>query len=213
MAPDWIHAARRQWIWFFLLVVGIGLSTGAVWLVFSREIEQPLSPHQKQSPDELDVAYVSTPQPVVEKMLQMAKVTKDDVVYDLGCGDGRIVVTAAKVYGCRAVGVDLDPERVKESKENAEKNHVEKLVVIERKDIFKVDLSEATVVALYTLPEVNVQLIPQFQQLKPGSRIVSHDFGIKGMKPRETFTMRVQNSIGLYTPHKIYLWVTPLEKE
>ncbi|HMC65421.1 MAG TPA: 50S ribosomal protein L11 methyltransferase, partial [Gemmataceae bacterium] len=124
-----------------------------------------------------------------------------------------IVVTAAKVYGCRAVGVDLDPERVKESKENAEKNHVEKLVVIERKDIFKVDLSEATVVALYTLPEVNVQLIPQFQQLKPGSRIVSHDFGIKGMKPRETFTMRVQNSIGLYTPHKIYLWVTPLEKE
>lgn len=213
MTPHWIHAARRQWIWVFLLVVGIGLSAGAVWLVFSREIEQPRALHQKKSPDELDVAYVSTPQPVVEKMLQMAKVTKDDVVYDLGCGDGRIVVTAAKVYGCRAVGVDLDPERVKESKENAEKNHVEKLVVIERKDIFKVDLSEATVVALYTLPEVNVQLIPQFQQLKPGSRIVSHDFGIKGMKPRETFTMRVQNSIGLYTPHKIYLWVTPLEKE
>src|SRR5262245_12458685 len=213
MTPHWIHAARRQWIWVFLLVVGIGLSAGAVWLVFSREIEQPRALHQKKSPDELDVAYVSTPQPVVEKMLQMAKVTKDYVVYDLGCGDGRIVVTAAKVYGCRAVGVDLDPERVKESKENAEKNHVEKLVVIERKDIFKVDLSEATVVALYTLPEVNVQLIPQFQQLKPGSRIVSHDFGIKGMKPRETFTMRVQNSIGLYTPHKIYLWVTPLEKE
>src|SRR5438445_5763984 len=110
---------------------------------------------------EPDVIYVPTPQAVVDKMLQMAEVKKGDVVYDLGCGDGRIVVTAAKKYGCKAVGFDIDPDRVKEARENVRKAGVGDLVTIKQEDIFKQDLSKASVVTLYLLPELNVRLIPQ----------------------------------------------------
>ena len=132
-----------------------------------------------------DVVYVPTPQEVVEKMLELAQVKKTDVVYDLGCGDGRIVVTAAKKYGCRAVGFDIDPVRIRESRENVKKNGVEDLVKIEQKDIFALDLSPANVVTLYLLPDLNVKLIPQLEKLKPGSRIVSHDFRMRGVKPNK----------------------------
>ncbi|HXG10474.1 MAG TPA: TIGR03000 domain-containing protein [Gemmataceae bacterium] len=159
---------------------------------------------------EPDVIFVPTPQEVVEKMLELAKVTKDDVVYDLGCGDGRIVVTAAKKYGCKAVGFDIDPERVKESLENVKKNNVEKLVEIKQADIFTLDLSPASVVTLYLLPELNVKLIPQLEKLKPGSRIVSHDFDMRGVKPDQTITI---TPAGSEREHTIYLWTTPLKKE
>ncbi|MFC1738495.1 class I SAM-dependent methyltransferase [Planctomycetota bacterium] len=132
---------------------------------------------------EPDVIYVPTPQYVVEEMLELAKVKKDDLLYDLGCGDGRIVVTAAKTYGCKAVGYDIDLNRVTESFENVEKNNVGHLVRIEQADIFTLDLSEADVITLYLLPELNVKLIPQLKKLKPGSRIVSHDFDMEGIKP------------------------------
>ena len=156
-----------------------------------------------------DVIYVPTPQAVVDKMLEMAGVKKDDVVYDLGCGDGRIVVTAAKKYGCKAVGFDIDPDRVKEARENVRKNGVGDLVTIKQEDIFKQDLSKASVVTLYLLPELNVRLIPQLAKMKPGSRIVSHDFPTKGVKPKQTFEMEADDG----REHTIYLWVTPLEKE
>ncbi len=156
-----------------------------------------------------DVIYVPTPQAVVDKMLEMAGVKKDDVVYDLGCGDGRIVVTAAKKYGCKAVGFDIDPDRIKEARENVRKNGVGDLVTIKQEDIFKQDLSKASVVTLYLLPELNVKLIPQLEKLKPGSRIVSHDFDMKGVKPKQTFNMHANDD----REHTIYLWVTPLEKE
>jgi uncharacterized protein (TIGR03000 family) len=157
-----------------------------------------------------DVIYVPTPQDVVDKMLKMAGVKKDDLVYDLGCGDGRIVVTAAKKYGCKAVGFDIDPDRVKEARENVRKNGVGDLVTIKQEDIFKQDLSKANVVTLYLLPELNVRLIPQLEKLKAGSRIVSHDFPTKGVKPKQTFTMESAED---GREHTIYLWVTPLEKE
>jgi len=159
---------------------------------------------------EPDVVFVPTPQDVVEKMLELVKVTKDDLVYDLGCGDGRIVVTAAKSYGCKAVGYDIDPERIKESLENVEKNHVGHLVRIEQKDIFTLDLSEANVITLYLLPELNVRLIPQLEKLKPGSRIVSHDFRMKGVKPDKVIKV---NSIEDNREHKVYLWTAPLQKK
>src|SRR5207248_1932134 len=130
-----------------------------------------------------DVIFVPTPQPVVDRMLELAGVKKGDVVYDLGCGDGRIVVTAAKKYGAKATGFDIDPERIKESNENVKKNGVEKLVQIKDQDIFTLDLSPANVVTLYLLPELNVRLIPQLEKLKPGSRIVSHSFAMEGVKP------------------------------
>src|SRR5262249_23370970 len=130
-----------------------------------------------------DVIYLPTPQEVVDRMLDLAAVTKDDVVYDLGCGDGRIVVTAARKYGCKAVGFDIDPKRVEESLANVRRNKVDKLVEIRQEDIFKLDLSKASVVTLYLLPKLNVKLIPQLKKMKDGSRIVSHSFAMSGVKP------------------------------
>jgi precorrin-6B methylase 2 len=160
---------------------------------------------------EPDVVFVPTPQKVVDKMLELAEVKKDDLVYDLGCGDGRIVVTAAKKYGCRAVGYDISPKRVKESLENVKKNNVGNLVGIEQQDIFTLDLSKANVITLYLLPSLNVKLIPQLEKLKPGSRIVSHDFDMKGVKPDKTVIIPDEEDD--YGDHTIYLWTTPLKKE
>jgi precorrin-6B methylase 2 len=162
-----------------------------------------------QPKHEPDVIFVPTPQDVVDKMLELAQVTTDDVVYDLGCGDGRIVVTAAKRYGCKAIGYDVDPQRIKESKENVEKNGVGDLVRIEQQDIFTLDLSKASVVTLYLLPRLNVKLIPQLEKLKPGSRIVSHDFRMKGVAPEKTVTLTSEED---QAEHKIFLWTAPIQK-
>jgi predicted RNA methylase len=166
-------------------------------------------------PVKTDVVYWPTPQPVVDEMLKMAKVTKDDILYDLGCGDARIPVTAAKKYGCKAWGFDIDPARIEDSDENVKKNDVGKLVTIKKQDIFKddFDISKASVVTLYLLPELNVKLIPKLEKLKDGSRIVSHDFDMRGVKPKETKKMRATRHDGVEGEHTIYLWVTPLQKE
>jgi glucose uptake protein len=156
-----------------------------------------------------DVIFVPTPQRVVDKMLEMAQVKKTDVLYDLGCGDGRIVVTAAMKYGCRCKGFDVDPERIEESLKNVSQHKVGRLVKIQQKDIFELDLREASVVALYLLPALNVRLIPQLEKLKPGSRIVSHDFDMKGVTPDQVVTIDSDEDS---RPHKIYLWTTPLKK-
>ena len=155
-----------------------------------------------------DILYVATPQEVVNKMLEMAKVTKDSLVYDLGCGDGRFVVTAAKKYGCKAVGYDISPRRVRESRENVKKNGLEHLVRIEQKDIFTLDLSKADVITLFLLPSLNVKLIPQLDKLKPGSRIVSYNFGMRGVLPDQTVKYTTKDG----SHHTIYLWTTPLNK-
>jgi uncharacterized protein (TIGR03000 family) len=162
-----------------------------------------------------DVVYWPTPQNVVDKMLEMAEVKKSDLVYDLGCGDGRIVVTAAKKYGAKGVGVDINPKRIKESLANVKKNDVENLVTIKKADIFKdkIGLSDATVVTLYLLPDLNVRLMPQLEKLKPGTRIVSHDFAMKGAKPKEVKELKAKNHRGEEGTHTIYLWVVPWEKE
>ena len=162
-----------------------------------------------ESSREPDVIFVPTPQDVVDKMLELVEVKKDDLLYDLGCGDGRIVVTAAKRFGCKAVGYDIDPERVEESLENVEENDVGHLVRIEQKDIFTLDLSKANVITLYLLPSLNVKLIPQLEKLKPGSRIVSHDFRMKGVKPDKVVKL-TSNEDG--SEHKIFLWTSPLKK-
>jgi len=158
----------------------------------------------------VDVVFVPTPRDVVDKMLQLAEVKKDDLLYDLGCGDGRIVVTAARRYGCRSEGFDIDPRRVKESLDNVRKNNVGRLVTIEQKDIFTLDLSRADVITLFLLPSLNANLIPQLEKLKPGSRIVSHSFAMDGIKPDKVVTLISRED---QSEHKIYLWVTPLKKE
>jgi uncharacterized protein (TIGR03000 family) len=169
---------------------------------------------QDKKDKEPDVIYVPTPNAVVEKMLELAEVKKGDVVYDLGCGDGRIVVTAAKKYGVKGFGYDIDPERVKDSLKNVEKNKVGDLVTIKKQDIFELDLKDASVVTLYLLPELNVKLMPQLAKLKPGSRIVSHDFDMKGAKPKKVVTFEAKGDEGDGgREHTIYLWVVPWEKE
>jgi len=171
--------------------------------------QEKKQPKAEKSPD-LDVVYVPTPHDVVTKMLQLAAVAKKDVLYDLGCGDGRIVVMAAKKYGCQATGFDIDPARVRESRENVKKNKVEPLATIRQQDVFTLDLAPASVVTLYLLPALNVRLIPQLEKLKPGSRIVSHDFDMEGVKPDRIvrITSNEDNE-----EHTIYLWTTPLKKE
>ncbi|MHC4085684.1 MAG: methyltransferase domain-containing protein [Planctomycetota bacterium] len=156
-----------------------------------------------------DVIYVPTPNDVVTKMLELAEVKKDDLLYDLGCGDGRIVVTAAKRFGCKAVGYDIDPKRIKESLENVAKNNIGDLVTIEQKDIFTLDLSKANVVTLYLLPRLNVKLIPQLKKLNPGSRIVSHDFRMRGVKPDKIVNLTSSED---NARHKIFLWTAPIKK-
>lgn len=185
-------------------------STIASLLVLLTLSSPAISQEKKAKSAEPDVVYVPTPHDVVAKMLQTAGVTKKDVLYDLGCGDGRIVVMAAKKYGCPATGFDIDPDRVKESQENVKKNKVEKLAKIREQDVFELDLSPASVVTLYLLPSLNVKLIPQLDKLKPGSRIVSHDFDMEGVKPDKVINMTSSED---NVEHTIYLWTVPLKKE
>jgi len=157
----------------------------------------------------MDVGVVLTPYDVVNEMLKLAEVNEDDVVYDLGCGDGRIVVAAAKKYGCKAVGYDTDPVCVKKSRENAEKDKVSHLVKIEQKDIFTADLSGASVITLFLNPRVNLKLVPQFEKLKPGSRIVSHTDSIEGTEPDKIVKV-FSNEVG--REYTLYLWKMPFKK-
>jgi len=147
--------------------------------------------------------YVPTPQPVVEKMLSLAKVNADDVVYDLGCGDGRIVITAAQKYGAHAVGVDFDPQRIEESKANAKAAGVENLVTFIQADAMKVDVSKATVVTLYLLSASNAALRPILtRQLKPGARIVSHSFKMGDWPPEKSESISDESGF----TRSIHLW-------
>lgn len=148
-----------------------------------------------------DVVYVPTREPVVDAMLKLANVKASDVVYDLGCGDGRIVITAAQKYGAKGVGIDIDPERIKEANENAANSNVEDKVEFILGDLFESDFSEASVVTLYLLSSLNLRLRPSLlEQLKPGTRIVSHAFSMGDWEPEKTQTV---------DGTRIYLWIVP----
>jgi ribosomal protein L11 methylase PrmA len=156
-----------------------------------------------------DVVYVGTAYDLVSMMLQMAQVKKSDMVYDLGCGDGRMLVLAAQKYGSRGVGYDIDPERVQASMDNVRRNKVEKLVKIIQADIFTVDLHKADVLPLYLLPEMNRRLLPQLDKLKRGSRIVCHNYDLDGIIPDETRTV-ISNEDN--ASHTLTLYTTPLRR-
>ncbi|MFC2161955.1 SAM-dependent methyltransferase, partial [Acidobacteriota bacterium] len=164
-----------------------------------------------------EVPYVPTPEKVVEDMLNMANVQKDDVLYDLGCGDGRIVITAALTKGCRGVGIDIDPQRIKESRQNAIDAGVEDKVEFLLQDLFETDISKASVVTLYLLSSVNLKLRPiLFRDLEPGTRVVSHDFSMDDWKPHESLEIEVETPANenFYTDsywdrHSVYFWVIP----
>jgi SAM-dependent methyltransferase len=153
-----------------------------------------------------DAVFVPSPSEVINAMLDVAHVTKDDVVYDLGCGDGRIVIEAAKQRCARAVGVEMDPELVKQARQEAANQGVQEQVSIREQDLFSADFREATVVTLYLLPYLNARLRPQLDKLRPGARIVSHAFAIPGVQPDRV--VRVPSPDG--QEHVVYLFVTPL---
>lgn len=180
----------------------LGLS-GLVGLAIAME---PRSPAPHKTPD---VGYYATTQDVVEEMLRLARVGKNDVVCDLGCGDGRFVITAAKKYGCRGVGYEIDPEWVRKARTLAQKEQVDRLVEIREADIFTADLKNVTVVTLFLLPELNDRLIPQLEQLPPGARIISHEFEIPSLVPdrKLAYQSRQDNS-----EHLLYVYSAPVKR-
>ncbi|MGB7294505.1 MAG: class I SAM-dependent methyltransferase [Candidatus Aminicenantales bacterium] len=178
----------KRWLWPVLLLIPASLS-GQI------SLQERL----------FDVPYVPTKPEVVASMLRMAKVTKNDILYDLGCGDGRIVITAAQLYGIRGVGIDIDAERIRESRENAAVAKVEHLVKFIEQDLFQADFSEATVVSLYLLTSVNLRLRPiLLRQLRPGTRIVSHNYAMDTWKPDDSTVVMVNEQ-----SHSVYFWVVP----
>jgi len=158
---------------------------------------------------EPDVIFVPTPHEVVERMLALADIRPGEIVYDLGCGDGRIPIAAAKKYRVKSWGFDINPARVRESLDNVKKAGAKNLVTIKQQDIFELDLSKADVITLYLLPQLNVKLIPQLDKLKPGCRIVSHDFPMAGVRPKREESITIEGG----REHRVFLWMTPLEKE
>ena len=180
------------------IALGLAAALLAAPAVASAQATATPTPTATRRPD---VIYVPTPEEVVEAMLQVAKVTKNDIVYDLGTGDGRIPITAAKKYGARGVGIDIDPQRIKEATENVTKNGVGERVRIIQGDLFEADISEATVVTLYLLPSLNQKLIPKLtKELKPGTRIVSHAFDMGDWKPEQELDVNGR---------KVYFWTLP----
>ena len=176
------------------------IALGAAW---SLAVPLPLlAQAQKQPATQYpDVIFVPTPQEVVEDMLRLANVQKGDVLYDLGSGDGRIAITAARKYGIKATGIDIDPERIREANENAKKAGVTNLVQFRQENLFTADFRDATVITLYLLPDLNVKLRPKlWNELKPGTRIVSHQFEMGAWKPEK----RLESN-----GRTIYFWTVP----
>jgi SAM-dependent methyltransferase len=179
-------------------------------LLLTGPAQDAVAPNpQEESTHTPDVVYVGTPDDMVLKMLDLAGIKKDDVLYDLGCGDGRVLVLAAQKYGCRGKGYEIDPERIAAANANVKRNGVTSLVSIIQQDIFTLDLSEAGVVSLYLLPGLNMRLLPQLEKLKPGSRIVTHEYGFEGYTPDKTFS-GLSNEDNAH--HNLYLYITPMKR-
>jgi ribosomal protein L11 methylase PrmA len=177
-----------------LVALAAALALAAPSAVTAQAQRQPAS----QTPD---VIFVPTPQEVVDDMLRLANVQKGDVLYDLGSGDGRIAITAARRYGIKATGIDIDPVRIREANENAKKAGVTNLVQFRQENLFTADFKDATVITLYLLPDLNVKLRPKlWNELKPGTRIVSHQFEMGGWKPEKKLESNGRT---------VYFWTVP----
>jgi SAM-dependent methyltransferase len=169
---------------------------------------------QKAGPSrEPDVPYIPTTETAVKAMLELAAVKSTDIVYDLGCGDGRIVIAAAKSYGARGVGIDIDPVLIREAKKSAREAGVARRVEFREQDLFLANFREATVVTLFLLPAINKRLLPQLEALKPGTRIVSNTFEIGGWKPVREIVVEDDPTDNYYFgSHRLFLWIVPERK-
>jgi SAM-dependent methyltransferase len=190
-----------------LAIVGGIILGSSLGLSRLAAAEQDDAPKTKKGPD---CVYVPTPHDIVEKMLEMAHVQKDDVIYDLGCGDGRIVVQAAKKRGCRGVGFEIVPELAQQGRDSAKQNGVERLVTIKEEDLFQADMSEATVLPMYLLPKMLAELKPKLAKLKPGTRIISHDYRFKNVEPDQVETL-VSKETG--ADHVLILYTLPFKEK
>jgi len=169
---------------------------------------------EEQEPTQMrgpDVVFVGTPYDLISTMLQMAEVKKTDMVYDLGCGDARILVLAAQKYGAQGIGYDIDPQRVIESRRNVSKNNVQDLVKIIQADIFTLDLEKADVMPLYLHPDMMKQLVPQVEKMKPGSRIVAHEYGFPDPYIPDQKVTIISNEDN--AEHHLMLYILPLKQE
>jgi outer membrane protein assembly factor BamB len=193
--------------WTFPVVANGRLYVRDYDALLCYDVRDPGRPRGKQVPD---AVFVPTPDDVVAKMLELAEVKKADVVYDLGSGDGRVVIAAAKASGCKAVGVEIDRDLVALSRQKGKEAGVENLVTFERGDLFESDFSGATVVALYILPSMSQKLVPKLDKLRPGSRIVSHAFGIPGVVPDQVVKV---TSAEDEVERPVYLYTVPLRRE
>jgi outer membrane protein assembly factor BamB/precorrin-6B methylase 2 len=213
MQPD--RTKSSPWTYLVLTGQRLYVRDQNVLLCYDLRAQRPaaapqVQPHRTDHDSHLpDAVFIPSPQDVVEKMLELANVKMKDVVVDLGCGDGRIPITAAKKYGCTALGYDLDEQCVRQARDNARKHKVLDRVRILRQDLFKVDLRQADIVMLYLLPHLNVKLIPQLEQMKSGARIVSHAFDMKGMVPDRVITCTSKED---GQEHKLFLWTIPFKR-
>jgi precorrin-6B methylase 2 len=184
-------------------------AVGAGVVLLAQRKKAAAAPQKKEPRRTPDVPYVPTTEAAVKAMLELAGVTKNDVVYDLGCGDGRIVVTAAKTFGARGVGIDINPERIKEANENAKKNQVESLVRFEENDLFEANISEATVVTLFLLSNINLKLKPKLlADLKPGTRLVSNTFDMGDWKAEKEVDVEGEDE-ETFLSKRLFLWRIP----
>jgi len=201
------HTNKRWWKLFVVALILLGAGFGArVFLLNKARISKVEPPLPREG---LPAPYIKTDEPIVEKMIELAELSQDDLVYDLGCGDGRLVITAALASGCRGVGFDIEPKRIAESQENASRQGVDDRVTFKEQDVFTVDLSEADVVLAYLLPWMLEKMRPQFVQMKPGARIVLHDFWIEGVEPDQFVEVESTSDGG--NTHGIYVYVLPLK--
>ncbi|MCS3862691.1 SAM-dependent methyltransferase [Salinibacter ruber] len=198
--------SRLRFLSVVLLALGLLLGHGprSGYAQQTDTTEETTIPGLKMPPEqESDVPYVPTPKPVVDRMLELADVDETDVIYDLGSGDGRIVIRAARTHGARGVGIEIDPDLVKKARKNAKEAGVADLVEFRQGDLFEADISEATVVTLYLLPSVNQKLRPiLFEQLSPGTPVVSHDFDMGRWAPDRTVDLEGDT---------VYRWTIPEE--
>lgn len=204
LAPK--RRARGLWIFVVMSVCISGALLAKSRLNQFSDLENfdpsPIPRPTKNAP------FIVTPDKIVDKMIEMAQISNHDMVYDLGCGDGRLVITAAVKNGCRGVGFDIEPQRVAEATENARLHAVDKLVLIKQQDVFTIDLREADAILMYLLPQMLRDLVPQFDQCRPGTRLVSHDFPIEGVQVERTEEVVVS----INDRHFVHLYVTPLKK-
>jgi SAM-dependent methyltransferase len=192
---NWRRILRRYWPLLLILVLA------ALWWPALNYLADFRTP---------DVLFITTPHDIVEAMLDLAEVNKNDVVYDLGSGDGRVLMAAARSRGARAVGIELEPELVDGSRVAIEAAGLSDKIKVIRGDIFKVNIQDATVVTMYLKPMINVRLRSQLDTLHPGTRIVSHQWSMKGAKPRKKIEVHSNDS---KMDHPLYLWVTPITWE